>query len=159
MRARLSVLIIALMFALALLGCTQTTDKNAAAQTPASGTDGYNIPSLPSQPENAPEGNIGAPAETPVAQPEAPAAQEGVHYVKITTQGFEPRELTISKGDKVIWTNEDSYMNTVTSDNGTYLKSNNMSPGDTYEKVFDTTGSIAYHSYFKDIYRGTVYVE
>ena len=159
MHSRFLVLAIALIFALSLFGCTQTTDKNAASPSSASGINGYNAPSLPSPAENASSGGAATPPETPAAQPEIPAVQEGVHYVKITAAGFEPRELTISKGDKVIWTNEDSYMNTVSSDNGTYLKSNNMSPGDTYEKVFDTTGSIAYHSYFKDIYRGTVYVE
>jgi len=66
--------------------------------------------------------------------------QEDLHNVYITSDGFVPSFLTIRKGDKVIWTNNDTITRTVTSSSF----DTPLSPNQTFEKVFSELGTINY---------------
>ena len=86
---------------------------------------------------------------------------EGSDKVKvfIETEGYSPSKIAIKKGQTIVWENTSSSVHTVTSDNGTYLRSNNLLPGESYERLFDNTGIFAYHSAFRILHKGTVTVE
>lgn len=64
--------------------------------------------------------------------------------VQIMNMGFSPIDLTILKGQTVIWTNNDSVGHTVTGDNGGPA-SGTIADGGTYSYTFNTAGTFAYH--------------
>lgn len=66
--------------------------------------------------------------------------EEDVHYVSITSNGFIPSFITIRKGDKIIWTNNDTITRTVTS--SSFDKS--LISNETYERQFNELGTINY---------------
>ncbi|MBA2396422.1 MAG: hypothetical protein H0V70_27165 [Ktedonobacteraceae bacterium] len=53
--------------------------------------------------------------------------------------------ITIPKGTKVVWLNETSVLQAVTSDNGAFPSSGTFGPGHTYAVVFHTAGTFSYH--------------
>jgi len=65
--------------------------------------------------------------------------------VIISNFSFNPQVTSISAGDTVTWTNNDSTPHTVTSDAGTELASTTIQPGQTYSHTFNTPGSYPYH--------------
>ena len=65
--------------------------------------------------------------------------------VSISGFAFNPPALTIKKGTKVTWTNNDSVSHTVTSDSGSLLNSPTLAPGQTYTVTFTSVGTTAYH--------------
>jgi plastocyanin len=64
-----------------------------------------------------------------------------VHRIKITEDGFEPEELTINVGDKVIWQNvRDGRLKkalVLGSRQCINIKSNSLETGDTFEWTFN----------------------
>ncbi len=64
----------------------------------------------------------------------------------VTIQGmaFSPSSLTVTKGTKVTWTNQDSAAHTVTGDAGGPA-SGQLGKGQSYSYTFSTTGTFAYH--------------
>jgi len=60
---------------------------------------------------------------------------------------FTPRALNVMPGSMVSWTNEDATPHTVTADGtGTPLfDSGPISPGDTFDNIFDMPGEFGYH--------------
>jgi plastocyanin len=68
----------------------------------------------------------------------------GQNPVNITGFAFSPATLTIAKGTKVTWTNNDSTTHTVTSDNGIW-DSGNLAVGNTFSYTFIRTGTFPYH--------------
>ena len=65
--------------------------------------------------------------------------------IEISGFAFNPSELTINKGDTVIWTNKDSASHTVSSDSGSELGSGMLSNGQAYSHTFDSAGTFEYH--------------
>ena len=57
---------------------------------------------------------------------------------------FVPRAINVMPGSIVSWTNEDMTPHTVTADNNLF-DAGPISPGDTFENVFDTPGELGYH--------------
>jgi plastocyanin len=57
---------------------------------------------------------------------------------------FAPRAINVMPGSMVSWTNEDMTPHTVTADNNLF-DAGPISPGDTFENVFDTPGELGYH--------------
>ncbi len=72
---------------------------------------------------------------------------------------FSPSTITISVGDTVTWRNDDDVAHTVTSDTGDELNSGNLSPGETYQNVFNQAGDYPYHCTIHPVMTGTVIVE
>lgn len=64
--------------------------------------------------------------------------------VLIQGNSFNPDTLTVKVGQKVTWTNNDSYAHTVTSDNGTF-NSGNLAAGQSFSFTFDKVGTFSYH--------------
>lgn len=77
----------------------------------------------------------------------ADEAQSGEVSATISGNAFQPASLTIKKGTKVTWTNNDSVEHTVTADTtaANAPDSPQLDQGDTYSFTFNDTGTFAYH--------------
>lgn len=78
--------------------------------------------------------------------------------VTIDNLAFSPSSVTISTGDSVNWTNNDSFSHTVTSDTGAF-DSGTLAPGDTFALEFTTAGTYEYHCSLHPSMTGTITVE
>ncbi len=86
---------------------------------------------------------------------EAKVIREG--EVKVTSDGFEPQIIKVSKGTKVTWVNEDDQVHQVASDphpthtNLKNLDSGEMEKGITYSFTFNDKGSFTYHDHINPL--------
>lgn len=71
---------------------------------------------------------------------------------------FNPNKLTVKKGTKVTWTNNDSMTHTVTADKGTGPASTNLSTGGAYTYTFNEIGTFDYHCNIHPSMKGGVVV-
>ncbi len=78
--------------------------------------------------------------------------------VTIQNFAFSPKTVTVKKGAKVTWTNQDAVSHTVTSDTGVELASELIGNGKSFSHVFNTVGSFAYHCTPHPNMKGTVVV-
>ncbi len=76
--------------------------------------------------------------------------------VTISGFAFSPASLSVTKGTKVTWTNNDAASHTVTGSTGP--SSGTLSAGSTYSYTFDTAGTFSYHCAFHSGMTGTVTV-
>lgn len=65
--------------------------------------------------------------------------------VAIRDNRFDPQEIRIDPGDRVVWTNQGARVHTVTSDKKDDFDSGNLQPGDPFEHQFPKEG---YYFYF-----------
>ncbi len=79
---------------------------------------------------------------SPSSAPQTSTASQ--NSVSMKNIAFNPSALTINKGANITWTNDDSTTHTVTSDTGLW-DSGNLSPGQTYTRQFNDTGTFPYH--------------
>lgn len=91
---------------------------------------------------------------------------KNVVNVSLSDIKFKPQNIRISKGTKVIWTNDDNvthYVNTDSHPAHTYYLPQNskaLTKGDTYSLVFDQAGIYPYHcSAHADMMSGNILVE
>ena len=79
--------------------------------------------------------------------------------VNIAIQGFafNPANITVLKGTSVIWTNNDVDAHTVTSDTGVF-DSGTLNQGNTFEFMFNDTGTFKYHCTLHPTMHGEVIV-
>jgi plastocyanin len=94
---------------------------------------------------------------TNIETPSGVSAQ--TYNIEISSSAFNPSSLTINAGDTVIWTNQDSFSHTVTSDSGSELKSSSFSSGGTYNHIFTTAGTYDYHCAIHTMMKGTIIVQ
>jgi plastocyanin len=71
-----------------------------------------------------------------------PASAVGAATIKDTA--FHPATLDVAAGTTVTWTNLDGFGHSVTADDGSF-DSGTVSGGATFNHVFDTPGTYAYH--------------
>lgn len=74
--------------------------------------------------------------------------QSGEVSIDIKDFAFSPEKITVKKGTKVTWTNEDTVAHTVTSDEDSPQKgldSGNLAKGKTYSFTFEQVGEFSYH--------------
>lgn len=78
----------------------------------------------------------------------------------VTVQGFAfaPAALTISAGDTVVWSNQDSVAHTVTA-NGGEFGSSQIPSGGAYSHRFSASGSFPYHCSIHPQMHGTITVQ
>jgi amicyanin len=101
---------------------------------------------------NSPNGQSNQPPNNQANQPSSneTASNPQTYNVTIQNLAFNPAQLTIKKGDTVIWTNKDS-MNHQVSGNG--FQSNPFGNGQTFSFTFNTAGTFDYicliHPYMK----------
>lgn len=72
-------------------------------------------------------------------------------------QSFDPPQISVLTGSAVFWTNDDSIQHTVTSDEGLF-DAGPISPGNTFENTFDSTGEFSYHCAIHPFMTGVVIV-
>lgn len=84
--------------------------------------------------------------------------QENQNKVSIVDMGYTPAKITVKKGTKVTWTNNDDTTHTVTSDSGSTMDSGSLDRGESYTVSFDTAGTYPYHCVFHTSMTGTVTV-
>jgi len=124
---------------LVVFGCTQTqTQNNAPPQT-----------------------NLEVVVENPSQIPptDATLGETQTHLIRIDNFSFNPAELTIKQGDKVIWNNTDVAQHTVTSDSGSELNSETLPKSITYEHTFNSVGTYPYHCKFHAGMKAKIIVE
>jgi len=87
-----------------------------------------------------------SPSSTP--NPTAPET----HDVSMTNSLFSPADITINEGDTIRWTNNDTRTHTSTSGtNGVpdgIWNSGDVTPGNTYERVFNAAGTYPYYCHY-----------
>jgi plastocyanin len=101
------------------------------------------------------------------AQPEDKAEGGGAgKAVEVTMSEiqFKPASVTVSKGGKVTWTNEETVPHDVTKAGGPGPdfksgESGGMAQGDTFSQTFDTPGTVEYACTVHASMKGTVTVE
>ncbi len=93
---------------------------------------------------------------SPSSSPQVSTA--GQNSITMKGLAFNPSSLTISKGATVTWTNDDSTTHTVTSDTGAF-DSGNLSPGATYTRQFNDTGTFPYHCTIHPFMKATITVQ
>ena len=71
---------------------------------------------------------------------------------------FDPPQINVPTGSIVSWTNSDSIQHTVTSDEEGLFDAGPISPGDTFENVFDSAGEFGYHCAIHPFMTGVVMV-
>ncbi len=71
---------------------------------------------------------------------------------------FDPHQTNVPTGSIVSWTNADSIQHTVTSDEQGLFAAGPISPGDTFENVFDSAGEFGYHCAIHPFMTGVVMV-
>jgi plastocyanin len=73
-------------------------------------------------------------------------------------QRFVPPHISIPVESTISWTNADSIQHTVTSDEEGLFDAGPISPGDTFENVFDSAGEYGYHCAIHPFMTGVVIV-
>jgi len=98
-------------------------------------------------------------APTQPSAPTAPSQPAAPVEVKVSISGFKfnPGTLSVKKGTKVTWTNEDSAGHTVTGDNGGPASAL-LNKGQSYSFTFTSVGSFPYHCAPHPFMQGTVTV-
>ncbi|HVZ67178.1 MAG TPA: hypothetical protein VG917_02855 [Patescibacteria group bacterium] len=85
--------------------------------------------------------------------------------ISLTKSGFQPKTLTINKGETVSWINKSSESGTVNSDpypdNNLYrfLNLGEFPPQTTVQAIFNETGTFTYHNQFAPSQTGTIIVK
>lgn len=87
-----------------------------------------------------------------------PSVNVGVVNVAISNFNFNPREIRVKAGEKVIWTNNDLAGHLVNADDGTFV-SEVLSQGKTFEHIFSVKGVFPYHCKIHPSMKGKVMVE
>jgi len=79
-----------------------------------------------------------------------PAPATDKNTVLIQDYKYQPAEITIQKGEAIIWINQDSVRHTATND---YFDSGLLSKGESFKQMFNEVGTFAYictpHPYMK----------
>ncbi|MBI3984847.1 MAG: cupredoxin domain-containing protein [Candidatus Levybacteria bacterium] len=106
----------------------------------------------------------GNPSPTVFATPTG-NIQSQTTNVQVSASGFEPQEIKIKKGARVVWTNTSGAKATVSSDvHPTHLLFPFLNLGAFEDKqsvsvIFEKPGTYTYHNHFKPSQTGTVVVE
>lgn len=79
--------------------------------------------------------------------------------VSIAGFAFNPKNITVSVGDTITWTNNDSAPHQLRGDNLSTLYSIQMPKGQTYGYTFDTAGTYTYHCTIHPSMKGTIIVK
>ena len=132
------------------------------------GVIGWNILSSRKSTTQTSPAQTTTPAPVPTTEPSATEGammEETGTIVKITSSGFNPKEVTLRKGGSVSWVNEDVEEHTVDSavhpTHQVYPKLNLgvIKPGDKKSLTFPDKGSYKYHDHLNPTLFGSVTVE
>lgn len=79
--------------------------------------------------------------------------------ISIDNMEFDPEVITIDRGTRVVWDNDDNVDHTVTSTGYHYFASGILDPNDSYSHTFNTSGTYTYYCSLHPEMRGTIIVE
>lgn len=85
--------------------------------------------------------------------------------VTVTKNGFEPKELMVKTGTRIVWINKSGRPVTVNSDNHPshllfpFLNLGEFGDGSSVQVIFDKPGTYPYHNHLDSSQTGTVTVE
>jgi plastocyanin len=85
-------------------------------------------------------GSLGSPRV--IADPSATAVRKSVQMT--TSLDFQPRTVTIHRGDKVKWVNSSNGIHHTTTSNTGLWNSKDMAPGETFTRTFMKAGTFRY---------------
>ena len=90
-----------------------------------------------------------------------PAKAATTHDVSIHNTSYDPPSIAIPVGDSIKWTNTETLPtnHTVTSDNGKFTGSPQLTPGTTFTIAFTAAGTYPYHCEIHSTMHGTVVVQ
>lgn len=95
------------------------------------------------------DGQLYSPIQQPEVKQEREYSPKTVH-ISIVGYAYSPSQVIISKGDTVIWTNQDSVRHDI---NGDGIESSLLSKGETFSMTFNQAGTYNYictpHPYMK----------
>ena len=80
------------------------------------------------------------------------------HAVAIAGFAFAPKDVTVTVGDTITWTNSDATAHTATADNGSF-DTGTIGANGTGTATFSTAGSFPYHCKIHSSMTGTITVE
>ena len=91
--------------------------------------------------------------------PTAAAHKHPTRTVLIQNFSFNPANITIKRGTKVIWINRDSTAHTATANNGRSFDSGRLGPGQRFSHTFKRAGKKSYHCEIHPDMKGSVTVK
>jgi plastocyanin len=91
--------------------------------------------------------------------PTAMAQKHPTRKVVIKNFSFNPANITIKRGTKVIWINKDSTAHTATANKKRSFDSGRLSPGQRYTHTFKRAGKQRYHCEIHPDMMGSVVVK
>lgn len=74
-----------------------------------------------------------------------PATATARFDIEIAGFRFNPQDAVVAVGTEVVWTNNDSDVHSVISDDGLFPSSDTFGNGESYAVVFDEPGTYQYH--------------
>ncbi len=85
---------------------------------------------------------------------------EATDKVAIKDFAFSPGAITVKKGTKVTWTNQDATRHNIAPDDETadFKTSDLLAKGESYSVTFNTTGTFTYHCTPHPYMKGTIVV-
>jgi len=137
---------LALCLVTLLAACGGTTAPTTSASTPTA-TTSSTFPTVPTA----------AATSAPTAAATS-APRTAPDNISIAGFAFNPKTLTIKVGTKVIWTNDDPSIHTVTADNGAF-SSSALPPGATFSFTFTKAGTYIYHCKIHAAMKATIIVQ
>jgi plastocyanin len=81
------------------------------------------------------------------------------YNITIINFAFYPNNLTIHKGDTVLWINKDGILHRAVSDNGNEIDSSDLTLGLSYAHTFGNAGNFSYHDFFHPTITGIISVK
>jgi plastocyanin len=78
-------------------------------------------------------------------------------HVNIQNLAFGPAHVVVSPGTTIVWTNQDGFQHTTTSDKGLW-NSGPMNPTASFRRVFKKAGTFTYHCTIHPFMLGTITV-
>ena len=79
------------------------------------------------------------------------------HTVTIENMQFNPVQLTVHRGDRIVWVNKDLFPHTATADKG--FDSGSIAADASWSYVANKSGEYAYHCTFHPTMKGKITVQ
>lgn len=78
--------------------------------------------------------------------------------ISIKNFAFDPNNISVSIGQEVTWTNNDSTTHTIVADDNSF-NSGDIKPGQNFKKTFNSAGTVNYHCSIHSSMTGKVEVK
>jgi plastocyanin len=97
-------------------------------------------------------------ADQPADKKDQKDKKDDARTVTIKNLKYDPKEIRIKAGQKLVWINKDDNDHTVTADDNSF-KSDNLGNGDKFEFTFKKPGKYTYHCKYHPRMKAVVIVE